>query len=64
MSSQEFIGVITAEAEHRLGIQCRNNVAFNVKAKNNKGKGQLLLKCMMSKLKDTKLSDKNKDVTL
>ena len=39
MSLQEFIGIITAEAERHLGIQRGNNVAFNVKAKNNKGKG-------------------------
>jgi hypothetical protein len=63
MSSQEFIGVITAEAERRLGIQRGTNVAFTVKAKNNKGKGQSLLKCMMSKLKDTKLNDDNKEQT-
>jgi len=38
-------------------------VAFNVKAKNNKGKGQSLLKRMTSKLKDTKLNDNNKEQT-
>jgi hypothetical protein len=61
MSSQEFIGVITAEAKCCLGIQRGNNVTFNAKAKNNKGKGQSLLKHMMSKLKDMKLNDNNKE---
>jgi hypothetical protein len=61
MSSQEFIGIITAEAECCLGIQRGNNVAFNAKAKNNKGKEQSLLKRMTSKLKDTKLNDDNKE---
>jgi hypothetical protein len=61
MSSQEFIGIITAKAKCCLGIQHRNNVTFNVKAKNNKGKGQSLLKRMMSKLKDTKSNDDNKE---
>jgi hypothetical protein len=61
MSSQEFISVITAKAKHHLGIQHGNNVAFNIKAKNNKGKGQSLLKCMTSKLKDTKINDNNKE---
>ena len=63
MSSQEFIGVITAEAERHLRIQCGTNVAFTVKAKNNKRKGQSLLKRMMSKLKDTKLNNDNKEQT-
>jgi hypothetical protein len=61
MSSQEFISVITAKAKRHLRIQRRTNVAFNVKVKNNKGKGQSLLKCMTSKLKDMKLNNDNKE---
>jgi hypothetical protein len=59
MSSQEFIGVINAEAERRLGLQRGTNLAYSTKAKNNKGKGQSLLKRITSKLKDTKSNEEN-----
>ncbi len=64
MSSQEFIGVIKAEVEHRLKQHTGDltNFATSLKAKNNKGKGKpSLLKCIMLKLKDLKMNDNNKE---
>jgi hypothetical protein len=61
INSQEFISIITAKAKCHLGIQHGNNVAFSIKAKNNKVKGQSLLKCMTSKLKEMKTNDNNKE---
>src|SRR6266851_6822774 len=64
MSSQEFIGIIKAEVERCLKQHTGDltNFATSPKAKNNKGKGKLsLLKCIMSKLKDLKMNDNNKE---
>src|SRR5713101_1240687 len=64
MNSQEFIGVIKAEAERRgLGRSNATNTAYSTKAKNNKGKGQSLLKCITSKFKDMKTNNNNKKDT-
>ncbi len=64
MNSQEFIGVIKAEAERRgLGHGNATNTAYSTKAKNNKGKSQSLLKCITLKFKDTKTNDDGKEDT-
>jgi hypothetical protein len=60
MSSQEFIGVIVAEAEHCLGLQCGTNLVYSAKAKNNKGKGSLF-QCITTKFKDSKTNDDSKE---
>ncbi len=64
MNLQEFIGVIKAEAECQ-GLRHGNvtNTAYSTKAKNNKGKGQLLLKCITSKFKDMKANNNGKEDT-
>ena len=57
MNSQEFMGVLIAESERRLGVKHSVNSgmqAYSTKAKNNKAKGPSLLNRMMSKLMDTK----------
>ena len=63
MNSQEFISIIKAEAECQ-GVACMSNatnLVYSTKAKNNKSKGQSLFKRIMSKLKDTKANDNNKE---
>jgi len=60
MSSQEFIGIINAEAEHHLRLQHRTNLVYSTKAKNNKAK-MSLFQCIMSKFKEPKANDDGKE---